>query len=375
MYVKVGLADKRSNKQSRQIINLLKGKVNRGLSMGHRKYSAPRRGSVAFRPRARAKSLEARVRTWPIVKTDKPRLVGFAGFKAGEVDVLTIDDREKTPNFGKQLMNPATVIVCPPIRIIGIRGYSQDYYGKHAVFDLYGKDPIKELARKFPIKVTDEDAFSKAEQSLDRVSSIMAIVAVLPNEVNISQKKPFVFEVAVSGNNIREQYDYLKGLLGKQVKVSEVFQLGQYVDVFGITRGKGVEGPITRFGVKRKQHKSRKSVRAVGTLGPISPAVVMYTVARQGQRGFHQRTEYNKRILMISNAGTKNSNDNNNNTDEANLINPSGGFKHFGFVKGDYLVLRGSVPGVPKRLLKIRQPLRSHQRKVIEPKVLEVIVK
>jgi len=39
------------------------------------------------------------------------------------------------------------------------------------------------------------------------------------------------------------------------------------------------------------------------------------------------------------------------------------------------LVLRGSVPGVPKRLLKIRQPIRSHQRKVIEPKVLEVIVK
>jgi large subunit ribosomal protein L3 len=343
--------------------------------MGHRKYSAPRRGSVAFRPRARAKSLEARVRTWPVVKTDKPSLVGFAGFKAGEIDVLTIDDREKTPNFGKQLLNPATVIVCPPIRIIGIRGYSQDHYGKHAIFDVYGKDPIKELARKFQIKVTDEDGFSKAEQSLNRVSSIMAIVAVLPNEVNISQKKPFVFEVAVSGNNVREQYDYLKGLLGKQVKVSEVFQLGQFVDVFGITRGKGVEGPITRFGVKRKQHKSRKSVRAVGTLGPISPAVVMYTVARQGQRGFHQRTEYNKRILMISNAGTKNSNGNINNDDETNLINPSGGFKHFGFVTGDYLVLRGSVPGVPKRLLKIRQPIRSHQRKVIEPKVLEVIVK
>jgi large subunit ribosomal protein L3 len=339
--------------------------------MGHRKYSAPRRGSIAFRPRARAKSLEPRVRTWPVVKTDKVNLVGFAGFKAGEIDVLTIDDREKTPNFGKQLLNPATVVVCPPIRVIGIRGYSQDHYGKHAIFDVYAKDPIKELGRKFQVKVTNEDGFSKAEQSLNRVSSIMAIIAVLPNEVNIPQKKPFVFEVAVSGSNIREQYDYVKGLLGKQVKVSEVFQLGQYVDVFGITRGKGVEGPITRFGVKRKQHKSRKSVRAVGTLGPISPAVVMYTVARQGQRGFHQRTEYNKRILMISNAENKNSIDN----DEATLINPSGGFKHFGFVKGDYLVLRGSVPGVPKRLLKIRQPIRSRQRKVIEPKVLEVVIK
>jgi large subunit ribosomal protein L3 len=350
------------------IINLLKGKPNRGLSMGHRKYSAPRRGSIAFRPRARAKSLEPRVRTWPMMNTEKVNLLGFAGFKAGEIDVLTIDDREKTPNFGKQLLNPSTVIVCPPIRIIGIRGYSEDHYGKHAIFDVYGKDMIKELDRKFQAQVTTEEEFSKAEQSLDSVSSIMAIVAVLPHEANIPQKKPFVFEVAVSGRNIRAQYEYLKDLLGKQVKVSDIFQLGQYVDVFGITRGKGVEGPITRFGVKRKQHKSRKSVRAVGTLGPISPAVVMYTVARQGQRGFHQRTEYNKRILMISNTG-------NNNDNEANIINPSGGFKHFGLVKGEYLVLRGSVPGVPKRLLKLRHPIRSHQKKIIEPKVLEVVVK
>jgi large subunit ribosomal protein L3 len=96
----------------------------------------------------------------------------------------------------------------------------------------------------------------------------------------------------------------------------------------------------------------------------------MYTVARQGQRGFHQRTEYNKRILMISNTENKNNNDN-----EGNVINPSGGFKHFGPVKGEYLVLRGSVPGVPKRLVKLRQPLRSPQKKVIEPKVLEVVVK
>jgi large subunit ribosomal protein L3 len=149
------------------------------------------------------------------------------------------------------------------------------------------------------------------------------------------------------------------------MRIADVFQVGQNIDVFGITRGKGIEGPITRFGVKRKQHKSRKSVRAVGTLGPISPAVVMYTVARQGQRGFHQRTEYNKRILIISNTDKEGQ----------NSINPAGGFKHFGLVRGDYIVVRGSVPGVPKRLLKMRQPIRSPSKKVIEPKVLEVIVK
>jgi large subunit ribosomal protein L3 len=331
--------------------------------MGHRKYSAPRRGSVAFRPRARAKSLEPRIRTWPNLSAEKAALLGFAGFKAGEIHVLTIDDREKTPNFGKHFLNACTVVVTPPLRVIGIRGYTDDYKGKHALFDIYAKDPPKELERKFHAHFSQED-FSKAEQVLNNASSIMAVVGISPHDVNLSQKKPFVFEVGVSGGDVKIQYDYLKGLLGKQVRISDILKTGQYVDVFGITRGKGVEGPVTRFGVKRKQHKSRKSVRAVGTLGPISPAVVMYTVARQGQRGFHQRTEYNKRILIMSNTDS----------DAQNLINPSGGFKHFGQIKGDYIVIKGSVPGVPKRLLKLRHAIREINAKIIEPKILEVVL-
>ena len=115
--------------------------------MGHRKYSAPRRGSIAFRPRARAKSIEARVRTWPKPSLEKTSLLGFAGFKAGGLHILTIDDREKTPNFGKQLINVSTVIVTPPIKVIGIRGYNQNSYGKHAVFDVYAKDLPKGLSQ------------------------------------------------------------------------------------------------------------------------------------------------------------------------------------------------------------------------------------
>lgn len=304
------------------------------------------------------------MRTWPQLVTEKSSLLGFAGFKAGGIHILTVDDREKTPNFGKQLLNAATVIATPPIKIIGIRGYTRDLYGQHAIFDVYAKDLPKELSRKFDAKSTD-DGISKAESLLESASDVMAIVAISPHSIGLGQKVPFVFEVAVSGKDPRSQYDYVKSLLGREIRNTDVFQIGQNIDVFGITRGKGIEGPITRFGVKRKQHKSRKSVRAVGTLGPISPAVVMYTVARQGQRGFHQRTEYNKRILIISNTDK----------DEQNSINPPGGFKHFGLVKGDYIVVRGSVPGVPKRLVKMRQPIRGVSKKVLEPKVLEVVVK
>ncbi|MBA3283974.1 MAG: 50S ribosomal protein L3 [Nitrosopumilus sp.] len=332
--------------------------------MGHRKYSAPRRGSIAFRPRSRAKSLEARIRTWPEnYDKDNTGLIGFAGFKVGQIQVMTIDDKEKTPNYGKPLMNHSTVISLPPLKIVGVRGYSEDAYGKHAIFDVYSKDSIKDLSTKYKTKYS-EDGLKKAADKLENTKHLNAIVAVFPHRVGISQKKPFIFEVPVSGKDIGSKFDYLKSKLGQELRASDVFKTGQNIDVHGISRGKGVEGPVTRFGVKRKQHKSRKSVRAVGTLGPISPAVVMYTVARQGQRGFHQRTEYNKRILLMSNS-EKN---------DITNINPKGGFKHFGLVEGDYMVVRGTIPGVPKRLIKLRQPIRSKPTKNAEPKILEVMV-
>ncbi|HEY6659176.1 MAG TPA: 50S ribosomal protein L3 [Nitrososphaeraceae archaeon] len=337
--------------------------------MGHRKYSAPRRGSLAFYPRVRAKSEEARLRNWPELN-DNTSLLGFAGFKAGQLQVMTIDDKEKTPNFGKQLDNSSTVIATPPINIIGIRCYRKDLYGEKAFIDAYSKDLPKGLERKFKTKY-NEKSFETIESSIDLISSFFAIASVFPKKANLSQKKPFVFEIGVSGKDNKTKYEYLKGILGKEIKISDVFQNGQLIDVSGITRGKGVEGPITRFGVKRKQHKSRKSVRALGTLGPISPAVVMYSVPRQGQRGFHQRTEYNKRILLVSSDVS---------SQTASLssklsINPPGGFKHFGLVTTDYIVVRGSIPGVPKRLVKMRQPIRNTTKKVIEPKVIEVIAK
>ena len=320
---------------------------------------------MAFYPRVRARSLESRIRTWPNSMSDKPSLQGFAGFKVANLNVMTVDDREKTPNFGKNLLNPSTLIATPPLKIIGIRGYKNTVYGKRAVFDVFGKDSDKNLARKASFH-NKESKLETIDTIADKVNDIEAVVAVFPKSISLSQKKPFVWEIPISAKDSKSKLVFAKENLGKEIRIKEVFQPGQFIDVSAITRGKGVEGPITRFGVKRKQHKSRKSVRAVGTLGPISPAVVMYTVPRQGQRGFHQRTEYNKRILLISKDEKENG--------EIGT-GPKGGFDHFSPVNGDYIIVRGSVPGVPKRLIKMRMPLRKKQKKIVEPKILEVIVR
>ena len=85
---------------------------------------------MAFYPRVRARSLESRVRTWSDPKLEKSSLLGFAGYKVTNLNVLSVDDREKTPNFGKNIMNSSTLIATPPLKIIGIRAYTETTYGK-----------------------------------------------------------------------------------------------------------------------------------------------------------------------------------------------------------------------------------------------------
>ncbi len=310
--------------------------------MGHRKHSAPRRGSLAYRPRGRAKSFVPRVRTWPRLEAEKPTLLGFPGYKAGTAHVITVDDRAKTPNFGKPLFNLSSVLTIPDAQVMGLRLYGHENGQDMAIADV--KAAGQTTADKLP---------------LARSTRVAALVSSVPKDVGLSQKKPVVLEVGVSGGDLKSQAEFVLGLLGKKVKFADVFKAGMYVDVLGITKGKGYEGPVTRFGVKRKQHKSRKSVRAVGVIGPWHPAAVMYTIARAGQMGFHQRTETGKRILLVGSAS-------------ANPVTPLGGFPHFGNVGGDYAVVRGSVPGPASRFVMVRMRARGVSKSQNPPQVIEV---
>ncbi|HEU04461.1 MAG TPA: 50S ribosomal protein L3 [Nitrosopumilus sp.] len=330
--------------------------------MGHRRKSQPRRGSIGYLPRGRAKSMEARIRAWPEISSEEPKLLAHAGFKAGCVQIVSIDDREKTPNAGKQLVSLGTVLVTPPILVVGVRGYSKNPNGLHAEFDVYAEDIPKQVSKHITLK-NKEKALENAEKILRRIKEIFAIVTISPNTVGLEQKKPYIFEAAVKGGDVQKQFTFVKDLLGKEVKIDQVFETGSGVDVAAITKGKGWQGVITRMGVKRKQHKSRKSVREVGSLGPISPQNVMYTVPRAGQMGFHQRVEYNKRIMIMSNSDS-----------EDFKINPEGGFKHFGLVRGDYVILKGSVPGTYRRLIKLRSQIRNIPSKINKPNILEVVI-
>jgi large subunit ribosomal protein L3 len=221
------------------------------------------------------------------------------------------------------------------------------------------KNPPTDLERvtTLPKESNLEQTLKKIEGNLEKITDIRLLLCLQPRLARI-KKKPELMEVKIGGGTIRERFEYAKKLLGKEVKASDVFKEGQLVDVIGITKGKGYAGPVKRWGIKLLSHKARKGRRKPGTLGPWHPAHVLYTVPRGGQLGYHQRTEYNKLVLRIGANGDE--------------VTPRGGFIHYGIVKGDYVMLEGSVPGPPKRLIKIRYPIRGPEKPIMTPQITYV---
>ncbi len=306
---------------------------------------APKRGSRAYSPRKRAKRIVGRIDYWPEVE-EGPQLLGFAGYKAGMTHVFIVEDRERSPDWGKEVFTPVTVLDTPPMLILGLRAYTKTPYGLKALTEAWVKDLPKDLGRVVkPLpRNNPEEALERIASRLEEVAEFRVIAATQPREAGVSKKKPELMEIKVGGGTKEEQFEYAKGLLGRTIRVEEVFKPGEFVDVIGVTKGKGFQGPVKRWGIKIRPRKTRKRRREVASIGPWHPARVMPGVPRAGQMGFHHRTEYNKRILRIGSDGTQ--------------ITPPGGFHRYGVIRGDYVLIKGSVMGPQKRLIKLRKAAR-----------------
>ncbi len=323
--------------------------------MGHRKTHAPRHASLAYLPRKHHGNLLGRIRFWPRIDAEAPRLLGFIGYKAGMTHIFKIEDRKRSPSFGKEVVSSATILETPPMLVSAVRVYEKSVKGLRVLSEAWMKDPTSGLGRVFtvPESFDPEIMFRKIEENLSRIARVRIIAVTQPTQTSVPKKKPDVAEVEVGGGTIQQQLDYARDLLGKTITAPELFKDGQFVDVIAVSTGKGFQGPVKRYGVTIRQHKGRKTKRGVATLGPWKPHHVMYSVARAGQMGFGQRTEYNKRILKTGTDGKE--------------VTPRGGFIRYGEVRGHYMILEGSVAGTEKRPIKLRYPARPPGNVAEEP--------
>ena len=308
------------------------------------KTSHPKRGSLAYSPRKRAKSPIPRIRSW--VKEDRVRMQGFAGYKAGLTHVVIIDDTPNSLTHGEEIVVPATVLETPPLKVCGIRVYGKTAYGLKTLGEIWSQEISEDLRRVFTIPKKFEHSLDKLDGLLDKAEQIRLIVHTQPRLASVPKKKPEVMEYFVSGS-LDKAIAYAKEKLGKEIRINEVFQEGELIDVFGVTKGKGFQSPVRKWGVKHLPRKTRKGRRTAGTLGPWHPAAMMWSVPQSGQMGYHQRTEFNKRILKMGSGED---------------INPRGGFLSYGIIRGDYVLIQGSVPGPRKRLIRLRPAIRPPKR-------------
>jgi large subunit ribosomal protein L3 len=273
-------------------------------------------------------------------------MLGFMGYKAGMTHIMMVEDKPGSLHLGKEASHPATILDVPPIIVFAIRAYTKDQYGLHTFTEAWMKSPPKDFDRALvlPEEFNTEENLKKIEENIEKIAEIRLLAATQPRLVAVPKKKPDISEIKVDGGSIKEQLEYAKSLLGKNVSITDVFKEGHFMDAIAITKGKGFQGPVKRWGINILPRKSRKTKRGVASIGPWRPARVLYTVPRAGQMGYHQRTEYNKRILKIGVAGKD--------------VTPKGGFVRYGEVKGTYVIVDGSLPGPVKRLVRLRYPAR-----------------
>ncbi len=313
----------------------------------------PRRGSMQFWPRKRARRQYTRVRAWANINDAKP--LGFAGYKAGMTHITMIDSRAKSITKGEEIFCPVTVIETPNIKIASIRFYKNTSYGKKLLTEVFSEKLDKELERKISIP----KKIKKKIENIKGYDDIKLLVYTQPKLTGIGKKKPEVFEIAVGGNT-EQKLNYAKEKLGKEINISEVFANGQQVDIHSVTKGKGFQGPVKRFGVSIRSHKSEKTKRGPGSLGAwCGQGHMMYRVAHAGQMGYHSRREYNKQILKIDT--------------NPNEINPKGGFLHYGLVKNPYMMVKGSIPGPAKRMIRINFAIRPNKKIKEEAPVIQYV--
>ncbi len=300
----------------------------------------PRKGSLQFWPRKKARKFLPRA-NWSSIPDDSVKgLKGFICYKAGMVSAFVKDNTEHSMTKGKKIVVPVTILECPPMRIFSVRFYKNG----HVISEILAENLDKELRKKIRMPK------AKHHEKLDKINlgeyDDLKIICYSQVKKTNLKKTPDLSELGLSGS-VEEKFAFVKEKLGKEISVSDIFEKRHLVDIRGLTKGHGFSGPVKRFGITLKAHKSEKGRRRPGSLGPWHPARVTYMAPMAGQLGMFTRVVYNSNIIDLGKAENK-----------KELMN----IKNYGNINTDYMIVRGSVQGPAKRQLLITAPLRETKK-------------
>ncbi|VDM47855.1 unnamed protein product [Toxocara canis] len=268
----------------------------------------------------------------------------------------------------------------------------------------------KKAFQKHAKKWQDEDGRKSIEADLNKMKKYCSKIRVIAHTqmkvMKHREKKAHIMEIQINGGTVAEKVDWAREHLEKQVPVDSVFAQDEMIDCIGVTKGKGFKGVTSRWHTKKLPRKTHKGLRKVACIGAWHPSRVQFTVARAGQKGYHHRTEVNKKIYRLGKSCLTEEGKKNGGTDydiTEKSVNPmqylvrvakgkgfkgvasrwymkklprktqkgprKGGFPHYGLVNQDFVMIRGCCVGSKKRPITLRKSLIVQTKRFAHEKI------
>jgi len=320
--------------------------------------NGPRHGSMQIWPRKRSYNFLPRVNWAPILSystktsnlistSQKTNILGFIGYKVGMASAFLKDNTPDSMMKGKRVILPVTIIECPPMKIYSIRLYKNTKVSREILNENLDKE-LKRVVKMPKKKINTKEELEKIEKEIENYEDIRVVVYSEAKKTEL-KKTPDLAEIALSGN-LKDKMAFIKENLAKEFSIADSFQKG-LVDAHGLTKGKGFQGPVKRFGIDLRSHKAEKGQRKPGSIGPWHPIGVPFTVARAGGMGLFTRICYNNHIVTSKKL-------------EENDTIKKKVFHNYGLIKNDYLILAGSIQGPCKRQILVTAPLRPTKKQL-----------
>merc|ERR1739844_398948 len=290
----------------------------------------------------------------------KPHLTAFLGFKAGMSHIVREANRPGSKVNKKDIVEAVTIIETPPMVAVGRVGYIKTPRGLRALKTVWAQHLSEECKRRFyknwskskkkaftkaSMKWKDETGKKEIEKDLAQIKKYCSVVRLICHTqqklLRRRQKKAHIMEIQINGGTVPQKVDWARELFEKEVRCKSVFAKDEMIDCIGVTKGKGFKGVTSRWHTKKLPRKTHKGLRKAACIGAWHPSRIQFTVARAGQKGYHHRTEINKKIYDMRD----------------------------GFHKkdGKLIMIKGCCIGPKKRGITLRKSLQVHtKRKALE---------
>lgn len=118
--------------------------------MSHRKFSAPRHGSMGFTPKKRSSRARGKVKAFPKDDPSKPpHLTAFIGYKAGMTHIVRDVDKPGSKVHKKEVVEAVTILETPPMIIVGVVGYIDTPRGPRSLKTVFAEHLSEDCRRRF----------------------------------------------------------------------------------------------------------------------------------------------------------------------------------------------------------------------------------